>query len=257
MGPNAVCRYGATAYFVSEDGIRVTDGNQSQTVGDTKINRYLASRLNYNARARISIAADVEKRLLKVAFPSGNSSRCNEVLIYSMVDGEWTHDDIDVDLIFEAPRPGVAIDDDEAIAAIAGSSIIDEVNIPVDSSAWRESRKQIMAVDYLGQVGTFEGPNRPAIIETGFAEIAPGRKGFVSEIWPLIDTPTCAVSVTSKLARLSDQAVNGPLTPMNAAGVCPVMVEARWLRAQLQVPYGTDWTEAAGIDHDAGAAGEL
>ena len=60
LGPNAVCRYGATAYFVSEDGIRVTDGNQSQTVGEGKINRYFASRLNYTQRARVSIAADVE-----------------------------------------------------------------------------------------------------------------------------------------------------------------------------------------------------
>lgn len=257
MGPNSVCRYGGTAYFVTEDGIRVTDGNASQTVGDNKINRYFASRLNYNERARISIAADVEKRLLKIAFPTGGSSRCNEVLIYSIADGEWTHDDIEVDLLFEAPRPGVAIDDDAGVAAIAGSSVIDNVNIPVDSTAWRESRKQIMAVDYLGQVGTFEGPNRPAIIETGFAEAAPGRKGFVTEVWPLTDADTCAVMTTTKLARLSDSTVNGTLTPMNAAGFCPVMVEARWLAAQLQIPYATAWTEAMGIDHDGAAAGEL
>jgi hypothetical protein len=257
MGPNAVCRYGATAYFVSEDGIRVTDGNQSQTVGDLKVNKYLASRLNYTARSRISIAADVEKRLLKIAFPAGSSERCNEVLIYSISDGEWTHDDIDVDLIFEAPRPGVAIDDDAGVAAIAGSSVIDDVEIPIDSAVWRESRKQIMAVDYSGQAGTFEGPNRPAIIETGFQEVAPGRKGFVTEVYPLTDAATCSVSVTSKLAKLSDQAVNGTLTAMNAIGFCPVMVEARWLRAQLQIPYATDWTEAMGIDHDAGVSGEL
>src|SRR5690606_13386307 len=124
---------GATAYFASEDGIRVTDGNQSQTVGDLKINKYFSSRLNYTARARVSMAADVQSRLLKIAFPSGSSDRCNEVLIYSIVDGEWTHDDIDVDLLFEAPRPGVAIDDDAGIAAIAGSSVIDDVAIPIDS----------------------------------------------------------------------------------------------------------------------------
>jgi hypothetical protein len=257
MGPNAVCKYGATAYFVTEDGIRVTDGNASQTVGDSKINRYFASRLNYAARARVSIAADVEKRLLKIAFPAGNSARCNEVLIYSIADGEWTHDDIECDLLFEAPRPGVAIDDDAGVAAIAGSSVIDDVAIPVDSLAWRESRKQIMGVDYTGQVGTFEGPNRPAIIETGFAELAPGRKGFVSEIWPLTDAATCAVSVTSKLSRLSDTTINNTLSSMNTLGFCPVMVEARWLRAQLQIPYATDWTEALGIDHDASVSGEL
>lgn len=257
LGPNAVCRYGATAYFVSEDGIRVTDGNQSQTVGEGKINRYFASRLNYTQRARVSIAADVEKRLLKVAYPTGNSARCNEVLTYSIADGEWTHDDIEVDLLFEAPRPGVVIDDDAGVAAIAGSSIIDNVNIPIDSPVWRESRKQIMGVDYSGHVGTFEGPNRPAIIETGFAEVAPGRKGFVSEVLPLTDAATCAVSVTSKLSKLSDQSINHPISAMNAYGLCPVMVEARWIRAQLQIPYAADWTEAVGIDHDAGEAGEL
>jgi len=258
LGPHAVTRFGAYTFFASDDGIRVTDGSgPSEGIGEGKIDRYFASRLNYVQRHRVTMAVDVQNRLLRIAFPAGGSDRCNELLTYSMADGRWTHDDCELDYLFESPRPGVAINDDEAIAAIAGSSIIDEVDIPVDSLAWRESRKQVMGVGWTGEVGTFEGENRPAVIETGFAEVLPGRMGLVTEVWPLIDAENVSVQITTKLKRLSDQTVNHPVIAMNADGICPVLVEARWIRVQTHIPHGADWTEASGIDWDAGGAGEL
>lgn len=258
LGPHAVCRYGALTFFASEDGIRVTDGaSESEALGNNSVDRYFASRLNYVRRARVVMACDVKEKLLRIAFPAGGNERPNEMLIYSIGDRRWTHDDCELDMLFEAPRPGVAIDDDTGIAAIAGSSVIDNVNVPIDSSAWLESRKQIMAVNFSGEVGTFEGPNRAATVETGYGEIQPGRKGYVSEIWPLIDAGTINCSVTTKLARLSDTPVNHPISAMNEFGFCPVDVEARWMRIKSEVPYGQSWSECVGIDWDGEAAGEL
>lgn len=257
LAPGAVCSFGAMTFFVSEDGFRVTDGNSSDPIGNAKIDRYFASRLNYAQRARVSMAFDPEKKVLRTIFPSGGSSTADEVLLYSLDSGQWTHDDTDVDWLIEAPRPGITVNDDAAIANVAGSAIIDSVNIPIDSSVWRESRNQIMAIGKTGEVGTFEGPNRPAVIETGYGEVFPGRKGHCSEIWPLTDAPVCTATVTSKLSTLADSVSQTAITSMNAYGFCPVIVEARWSKVGLQIPYATSWTEASGIDWDAEAAGEL
>lgn len=255
LGPHAYTRYGSSVFFASEDGFFITDGNKADPIGDGKVDRYFASRLNYAQRARVSMSVDVEQKRLEIIFPTGGNSRPTEKLIYS--DGRWTHDDCEQDLIFEAPRPGISINDDEAIEAVAGSSIIDEVNIPVDSSVWRESRKQIMAVNYAGEVGTFEGPNRAATLETGYGEVAPSRLGFVSEVWPITDAASCTVSITTKLKRLSDDAVDHPISAMNTHGFCPVLCEARWLKARQQIPYDQAWTEATGINWDVEPSGEL
>lgn len=257
LGPRAFCRYGDMTFFASEDGFRVTDGNASQPVGEHKVDRYFASRLNYSARARVSMAMDVEKKLLRVIYPTGGNTRPNEMITYSLADGRWTHDDCELDVIFDAPRPGIAIDDDEAIAAVAGSSIIDEVNIPVDSSVWRESRRQVVGVNYAGEPGTFEGPNRAATIETSYGEVMPGRVGFISEVWPLVDAATATVSVSTKRKKLSDAVSSTAIATVTENGFAPVVVEGRWLKAQINIPYGEAWTEASGVEWDAEPSGEL
>jgi len=257
LGPRAVCRYGGLTFFASEDGFRVTDGNSSEGIGEGKVDRYFASRLNYARRSLVSMSVDMEKRLLRVIFPTGGSSQPSEMLVYSIADQKWTHDDCDLSLIFEAPRPGININDDTGIAALAGSSVVDNIAIPIDSSVWRESRKQIIGVNYSGEAGTFEGANRPATIETGYGESMPGRVGFVSEIWPLVDADTVSAIISTKRNRLSETPVETATATMNAQGFVPVLAEGRWIKAQVSVPSGVSWSEASGIDWDVEAAGDV
>lgn len=258
LGPNAISRYGMLTFFASEDGIRVTDGQgESQGIGEGKIDRYFASQLNYAARFRVSLAVDVEKRLLRVAFPTGGNTYCNKILTYSIPDAQWTYDDVNVDHLFEAPKQGVTVDDSAAVTAIAGTDLVDSISIAVDSPVWRETRKQIMAVNSVHQLCTFDGNTRPAVMETGYGEVMPGRMGFVTELWPLVDAETVTASITTKLARLSDAPVNGIASNMNANGFCPVLAHARFMRGRVMVPGNIAWTEALGLNWDARAAGGL
>ncbi|MGL4395043.1 MAG: hypothetical protein ACRCS9_00745 [Hyphomicrobium sp.] len=257
FGPNAIARYGTNTFFASDDGIRMTDGQQSIGIGENKVNRWFAGQLNYAARSQVSIAVDVEKQVLKIAFPANGSAVPNKIIMYSMVDGQWTYDDLAVDLLFAAPKQGIALDDDAAVIAIAGTNVLDSIAIPLDSPVWRESRTQVMVVDSTHMLGTFEGANRPAVIETGYGEVAPSRKGFVTEVWPLTDAATCTAAITTKLARLSDSGINHAASTMNSAGYCPVRAEARWIRARLEIPGNTAWTEASGIEWDVRGSGEL
>ncbi len=258
LGPNAISRYGMFTFFASEDGIRVTDGaSESVGIGEGTIDRYFATNLNYAARFRVSLGIDVEKRLLRVAFPTGGNNYCNKMLVYSIADKEWTYDDIDVDHIFEAPKQGITVDDSEAIIALAGTDVVDEIALAVDSPVWRETRKQIMAVNSGHAVCTFDGNTRPAVLETGYGEGSPGRRSKVTEIWPLIDAGSITASVTTKAKKLSDSAVNGTANAMNVHGFVPVHSEARFMRARVMVPGNTEWTEGVGIDWDARDAGGL
>lgn len=258
LGPNAISRYGMLTFFASDDGIYATDGaGESVPLGDATVSKYFADNLNYSAKFRVSIGVDVARKLVKVAFPTGGNSYCNELLIYSISDKRWTHDTIDLDLVFEAPKQGVTVDDDAGIIAIAGTTVVDDIDIPVDSPVWAESRKQIMAVNSGHVVGTFEGPNRAAVLETGYGEVLPGHMGFLTEIYPLIDSDEVTCSVTTKLKRLSDNAVNGTAVAMNVHGFCPVLAHARFMRARVMVPATKTWTEAIGIDWDARPAGGL
>ncbi len=256
LGPKAFTRFAGLVYFASEDGIRVTDGTGSKSIGEGRVDRYFTSRLNYPYRSQISLAVDTARKLVAVHYPATGSDVPNEMLIYSIADDRWTRADVTSDLVFEAPKQGVSLDDAEEITALVGTTNIDLINVSVDSALWLENRRQWWAVNGSKQVCTFEGANLAAVMETGFGEGSPGRKTFVSEVWPLTDAATVTAALTTKQSRLSDAAVNGGAISMSSLGMCAARAEARFIRARIQIPGGTTWTEAVGISWDAEARGE-
>lgn len=258
LGPMAVAQLGRLSFYASEEGIFIFDGAQSIPIGANKIDRYFASKLNYSQRNRVCAAIDTERKCLMVAFPTGTNPDITEMLIYSIPDQRWTHDDFMGQLLFEMPKEGVSVDDTARIQALVGTTNVDEINVSVDSPIWRETRKQWGAIDVDRYVTLFDGTNRPAVLETAEAELAPGRQGFVTEVWPVTDaTPaTVTAQTVSKLHRFDQSAVYATSSAMNQYGFCPVRAQGRYLRGRVNISEAATWSEAVGIHTDARLAGE-
>jgi hypothetical protein len=257
LGPLAVAQLGRMAFYASEEGIFLYDGQTSLPIGANKIDRYFASKLNYTYRNRVSCALDTERKCFCVAFPTGSSPSITEMLIYSVPDQRWTHDDVSAQMLFEMPREGVSIDDTAAIQTVAGTTDLDSITLSVDSPAWRETRKQWAAVADDRTVSIFDGPNRPAVLETGEAELLPGRHSFVTEIMPICDATPAAVTVNvvSKRHRFDEAPVVSTVANVNQYGAAPVRVHSRYLRARVNIAAAATWSEAHGVHTDARPTG--
>lgn len=248
-GPNCVTQFGRNAYVVAEDGFYVYNGLETAPLGASRVDEWWTERLNYGARTKISTAFDARRKTWLIAYPTQGSDICNEMLAYNLADNRWTYtDDERISLLFEMPYEGVTIDDVEAVLALVGTTNTDEIDVSVDSSIWRESRRQWAAVGESRSVSLFTGAPRAATLETATFEPAPAQKTFVNEVWPVTDAAPEDVTGTiySRLHTQSESEVTDSST-MQDEGHCPVRAEGRYMRAKIDIASGADWTEAQGV----------
>lgn len=256
VSPYAARPWGRGGFAAAEDGLYYFNGLEADPIGQGKIDKTFANDLNYTYKWRTVSCIDTAKKAWMVAYPSGSSTICNKVLIFSMTDARWTRDEIDLEAMFEMPREGVDADDEAGITALFGTAVADSINVSADSPIWRELRRQWAGVQ-ARKLYLFAGPNRPATIDTGEFEPNPGAQAFLSELHPLIDAPPSQVtaSVYGKPYRLDETPILLDSAQMNEYGSCDVRCEARFLRARFEIAEGCDWSEASGMHWDAEASG--
>lgn len=246
--PNSVTPFGRVWYCVAEDGFYVFNGLETQALGASRVDEWWSERLNYGQRARITTAFDARRKTWLIAYPTQGSSICNEILAYNIADNRWTYCDERTHLLFEMPYEGVSVDDASAIAALVGTTNADQIDVSVDSSIWRESRRQWAAIGESRAISLFTGAPRAATLETATFEPTVGGKSFVNEVWPITDAQPEDVTGTI-IARLHTQGeteVEDGSTMMDE-GFCPVMADGRYLRARVSIASGADWTEVQGV----------
>lgn len=261
-GPNAWSTHGKIAYCVAEDGFYTFDGLSSSNIGQGRVDKYFTDNLNYGFRHRVWAQLDTRRKSWMIGFPTGGSTICNEVMIYSYSDDKWTHDEIDTHLGFEMHREPINADDEAGLVAAFGTADSDAAafaNISADSPLFRESRKQWAAFNADRHLCLFNGPNREAVLSTGTFQPIPGMVADVTELWPIGDFDQGVVegAAAYRLKRLSETETVTPFAPMNEDGFCPVIAEGRYLRGIVRVLKGARWTEANGVFSDGKPAGEF
>lgn len=246
--PRGVSTFGRLSYVVAEDGFYVFNGLETQALGAGRVDAWWTERLNYAYRHRISTSFDARRKTWLIAYPTQGSTTCNEILAYSVADDRWSYAEQDCHLLFEMPYEGVTIDDSAAITALVGTTNIDSIDVSVDSPMWAESRRQWAAIGTDRKVSLFTGAPRAAKVSTSTFEPTPGVKTFASEVWPITDAEYSNVTATvhTRLNRLSEVESSQSAT-MLPEGFAPVLTEGRYMRVEVDIAGGADWTEANGI----------
>ena len=212
---------------------------------------------SYPYRGRVCVAWDPINRALLCAYPANGSSTLNELLIYSLTDDRWSHDDITCEVLGEMPLLGYNLD---TLDLYPGANGIDQPSLgslSIDSPVFTESRRQPALTDSNHLLSVFSGVSRPAIIETTEFETAPGRHAFVSELWPVVDAPYAALSasVVSRPLAPGDNVTETNIETANAIGMCPVRADGRYLRARVYIAGGASWSHAEGVHYKARMSG--
>jgi hypothetical protein len=251
-------RFGRTIFYCADDGFYAFDGNASTPIGVGKVDNYFTRNLNYGYRYRVQAAVDTINKLVIFGIPTGASTVISELLIYSLNDGRWTHDVLDLEQLVDMPVEALTVDNFHTYET---SDDLDTTNldaITVDSNTFDEKRRLLAGVSATThRLGTFTGGNRQAIVETGEFEIAPGRRAMVTELWPVGDVTDTNISASVGYRTLPGSSVvytNG--TAMNRVGFCPQRKDGRWLRARLQVGAGAVWRRLEGVHATAVPTGQ-
>lgn len=257
LSQRAAVKFGRNIFYVSDDGFWVFDGYQSQPIGMNKVDGYFTSRLNYPYRGRVCTAWDPINRALICAYPANGSATLNEMLIYSLTDNRWTHDDISAEFLGEMPLLGYNLDTLDTYPGANGMDLPSLGTLSIDSPVFTESRRQPAIADMTHALSVFSGTARPAILETQEFESSPGRHTFVNELWPIVDAPYTALSASVLTRPLGpgDGATQTNVQAANATGMVPVRADGRFARARVYVAQGAAWDHAEGVEYRARVGG--
>lgn len=245
----AAAPFGRIIFYAADDGFHAFDGQGSLQIGQGKVDHYFTTRLNYAYRHKVCVGIDGQRKLVVFGFPTGSSQLISELLIYSIQDQRWTHDEIDLELLFDMPSEPQTIDQaggfwDQSIDAEPVASF------NIDSGVLDDRRRRLAGVQALThRLGLFTGGARAATLDTREFEPAPGQRGRVSEIWPMGDMQAGAVSaaVGYRSALPGGDLIFTNPTQMNRAGFCPQRVDARFMRGRLLLAAGASWRRMEGL----------
>ncbi len=245
----SIAAYENLAFFLSDDGpYMVRGGSELIAIGTEKVDKWIETNLDTSYLYRISSAIDPIRMCYVMGFAStaATMGTPDTLLLYHWPTGQWSKISVNHEIVYSGlTQSGYTIDGLDAL-----SSTIDGLPYPVDSRFYAGEGVLLLAgFNTSHQQGFFTGTNLAATIETGDAELTPGRKSLLRALRPMVEGSSVTPSITIKYRnRLQDNHTTGSPVAANANGICAFRHNARFHRAVLTIPAASTWQFATGID---------
>lgn len=243
--PGSIAQLGGTAFYFGEDGFYSFDGTSSLPIGFNKVDKTVLADLDPSYISRMTGAIDPINKLYLCAYAgAGNiGGNPNRLLAYHWPTGKWSLINQNAELILRSLTFGNNVLDVVGAVSLETASY----NLfPMDSSVWIGGQTLMAAFDTTHKLSYFNGDNMEAVIDTTEEEPVPGQLTFVQNCRPQVDggVPTVAFGVRN---RQVDPVVFNNAVALNSTGTCPQTVNGRYIRGQITIPAGSDWTHAQGL----------
>ena len=124
----------------------------------------------------------------------------------------------------------------------------------LDSRVWTGGKDMLGAFDTSHRLNYFNGQNLAATVDTTELQPFPGRLALIKNTRPLIDGGVPSVALGTR-NRLVDAVTFNPATAMNNLGACPQRANGRYVRGEITLPAGTNWTHLQGLELEASPSG--
>ncbi|QEX23776.1 hypothetical protein FRZ61_37150 [Hypericibacter adhaerens] len=247
-------------FFLAHDGFHLlVSGQQLTPIGAEKVDRFFFEHpehgVDLNNLHRVTGAVDPVNKLYMVSYPSvgGGTSHPDKALIYHWQLGRWSRAEFGCDLLLSAMvQSSWNLDN---IDTLIGN--LDATSLSLDDPAFTGSGRLFLAAFTSGhELGFFNGGSLAATVETGEAQLTPGRRSLVTGIRPLVDGGNAAASVALGSRNRPGEAVAyGPAMTMNGNGLVPLRHDARFHRARILLEAGADYSHILGIEPEFQASG--
>lgn len=246
---NAAVAWGRIIFYCADDGFYAFDGQSSTPIGFGKVDDYFRRNLNYAFRHKVAAGIDYSRKLLVFGFPTGSAQYITELLIFSILDGRWSHDVLDLEFLFDTPAEPFTVDN---FSTLFPANNLDGTISPndIDSAAFDDRRIRLAGFQTPSHLlGIFTGAARAATLDTKEFEPTPGKRALLTEVWPLGDylSGFISSSVGYRRALPGIGVAQTNATQMNRAGYCPQRIDARFMRIRQQITAGAVWRRAEGV----------
>ena len=250
--PESVVRVGSLVYFLSHDGFFVTNGSEVTSISRGKIWAWFSDTANPSRMFDVQGAVDWANRCIVWVFSDKNGTELNRQVYYNWETSRWTYAEQDMDYIILSDRDGATL---ESIATDYPD--IDLMDISLDSPLFKAEGRAMLAI-VGGEISEFTGATLEARFELGSIQPATGRRTYVSTVTPLIedDAQSSLVTIGTRDLMTTSPVYSTPV-PLGPLGFAAVASDGRYHRIKVQIPSGSAWKDAYGVQVDYSISGKF
>lgn len=239
---------GTTAFYFGRNGFRrigPDTGYVSMPIGLEVVDRWFQDTINLTRLPVIQGVADPLKPRIFWLAPSQANATSNILDVLLCYDDglkQWTHADVSGSVLFATATPATSMDDLDTLYPN-----LDAMTITLDSPTFMGGVPYVGAFDDSFKLAYFNGANMAAIVQTAEFQPIPGKRAFGRGFRPLTDA---ANAQGRTAARENLQAVPSwtAVADMDETGLVPQRVSGRYMRAEVSIPAGEEWTSLQGVD---------
>ncbi len=238
---HSVAQWGTIAFFLSDEGWMMWDGQQPVPIGREWVDREFASQYDTSDWPSMSTAIDPVNGHLIV-------SMADKIWGYSWIFKKWFTLPVVTSIVFSGVTKAVSIDEDYA-PDMPEDTDIDGVGLPsLDSVIFSGGDPELYVFNSSNILGTFSGAPQAATLTGTDLELFRGQRACLRFARPDTDAVAGLTLGFASRQRLGDAVANSSFATLTTSGDMPVRVSGRFLRPTLAIAAGTAWTYTKGVD---------
>lgn len=234
---NSIAQYGATSFFLADDGFYKTDGTIVEQIGTEKVDRYFFNDAKLTDLNTITAAVDPVKKLVVWNYANVDGGR--SILIYNWQLNKWSRATTDATAVGNLATVGVTL---EALESQLGYTSLDAMPASLDDRVYVGGRFLFAGLRNDKMI-TFTGSTYNSELITSDIEL--GYNTVVNLIKPQIDNGSSTVKIASR-RELDGNIQFGSSVTTTSEGRANVRSAGRYHRVSVS-PTG-NWTTAVGVD---------
>ena len=236
---NSIAQYGATSFFLSDDGFYKCDGQTVTGIGTEKVDRYFYNDADLTDLDSMSSSVDPIKKLVVWNYANVDGGR--SVLVYNWQLNKWSRVETLTTGVGSITTTGYTL---EGLEAVLGYTNIDTLPASLDDRLW-VGGKFLFAGFTGAKIVTFTGSTYNSELITPDLEV--GYNSVATLVRPQIDNGSATIKVASR-RELDDNIQFGSSITTSSEGRAGIRSAGRYHRFSIS-PTG-NWTNATSIDVD-------
>lgn len=235
----SIAQYGATSFFLGDDGFYKCDGQTVTAIGNEKIDRYFFDNVDLTDIDTLTSAIDPVKKLVIWNYKTVDGGR--EMLVYNWQLNKWSRVETLATGVGTIATTGYTL---EGLETVLGYTNIDTLPASLDDRLWVGGKFRFAGFKD-NKIVTFTGSTYNSELITQDMEV--GYNSVATLARPQIDNGSATIKVASR-RELDDNIQFSSSVTTSSEGRASLRSAGRYHRFSVS-PTG-NWTNAVGIDID-------
>jgi len=235
----SIAQYGATSFFLSDDGFYKCDGQTVTGIGTEKVDRYFFNDADLTDLDSMSASVDPIKKLVVWNYKNVDGGR--SIIVHNWQLNKWSRVITTTTGVGSITTTGYTL---EGLESVLGYNNIDNLPASLDDRLW-VGGKFLFAGFTGAKIVTFTGSTYNSELITPDIEV--GYNSVATLVRPQIDNGSATIKVASR-RELDDNISFSSSVTTSSEGRASVRSAGRYHRFSIS-PTG-NWTNATSIDVD-------